>query len=64
MAKNNITCYGRYYNFKKGFEICQNKSNCAFYDEDAIEMVANRGFEPVWHKCIKDFRKCNKFKTE
>ena len=64
MAKNNITCYGRYYNFKKGFEICKNRVNCAYYDEDSINMFANEGFEPVWHRYIEEFRKCDGFKTE
>lgn len=60
MSKNNVTCYGKYYNFKKGFEICKNIANCPFYDEDAINMVANKGFDPVWHNYIKEFRTCNK----
>lgn len=60
MSKNNVTCYGRYYNFKKGFEMCKNRENCAYYDEDAINMVANLEFDPVWYNYIRDFRKCNK----
>lgn len=60
MSKNNVTCYGRHYNFKKGFEICKNRSNCQFYDEDAINMVANEGFDSVRHNSIKEFRKCKK----
>lgn len=64
MSKNNVTCYGKYYNFKKGFEICKNKHNCVFYDEEEIYMVANCGFNPVFYNYIRDFRKCEKFKSD
>lgn len=44
-------CWGRYYNFKKGVEVCKHRDVCPHVVGDIVQVN-------VRHGDIKDFRNC------
>lgn len=59
-------CIGRYYNFKKGFEVCQYRDSCPHYKHyQFLEGVNAPTYEMprIRHGNIREFRKCKRFNT-
>ena len=57
--RNEITesCSGERYNFKKGFEYCQNKAKCKLYSNFISKKITCN--ELFFYK-VNDFRKCKR----
>lgn len=55
------SCSGKRYNFKKGFEYCQNTEKCIFYSNYTQKKTYCT--EIFFYKA-SDFRKCKKYDKE
>lgn len=57
-------CDGRYYNFKKGFEICKYRESCNYFKYyQTLEETKQPTYEmpSVIHQNIREFRMCKRF---
>ena len=55
------SCSGKRYNFKKGFEYCENIEKCKLYQNFTSK---KENCKEVFFYKVNDFRKCKKYETK